>query len=726
MTLEKFLRFVVLAGIFLLPFLVLYVSKSLFFPFISGKNFAFRIIVEMVAGGWLALAISNPAYRPKRTWLLWAFTLFIAVMAVADIFSIYPHKSFWSNYERMEGWVTLAHLFVMFVVMQSMLTTEKLWRQWWHTSLSVSFIVALIGFAQLAGLETINQGQERIDARLGNATYLGVYMLFHVFIAAFYLARAWIDRPQYRSSYAFLYGVVIVSDALVLFYSATRGAILGLFGGAMLAALILIILAPRSRVAWRAGSAIVGLLIVVGLFWMVSDQKWIENVEPLYRLSIIGQEGIPDARAMNWGMALEGFKERPIFGWGQESYSAVFDKYYDPGMYAQEPWFDRVHNIFFDWLVAGGILGLLAYLSLHAFALTLVWRKDAFAPYERAILTGLLAAYFFYLLFTFDNITSYILFIALLAFIAARATQDGRPLFESRTLVRSALPYTALGALILVSVTVWEVNADAIRQNRTLIRAISPQPTGVQANLEIFKLAVAYDSVGNQEVREQFSQAATGIVGAQDVPVALKQEFVQAALTSMQELADEAPRNARFPLFLGILLNQAGAYADAKTALEKAHELSPEKQSILYELGLNAFARGQNDEAVTYFKNAYELATENLQAKRFLAIALIRAERDAEADVLLRELVDVDGAIDNRLASALASRGQFQKVIDIWTAHKDAHPEDLDARFVLAGAWHAAGNSARAIQELETIKKEYPNATAQADDLIAQIRGGAQ
>ena len=43
----------------------------------------------------------------------------------------------------------------------------------------------------------------------------------------------------------------------------------------------------------------------------------------------------------------------------------MFAEHYDPRMYKQEPWFDRAHNVFFDWFVAGGVLGLVAYLALY-------------------------------------------------------------------------------------------------------------------------------------------------------------------------------------------------------------------------------------------------------------------------------------------------------------------------------------------------------------------------
>ena len=44
-------RYVVLGALFLIPFIPLYVANSLFFPFITGKGFAFRILVEVAVVG---------------------------------------------------------------------------------------------------------------------------------------------------------------------------------------------------------------------------------------------------------------------------------------------------------------------------------------------------------------------------------------------------------------------------------------------------------------------------------------------------------------------------------------------------------------------------------------------------------------------------------------------------------------------------------------------------
>ncbi len=720
---EKTFRAIALTAVFALPFLALYVANSMFFPFISGKNFAFRILVEIATGAWLFLALLNPLYRPKKSWLLWAFGAFVVVMAVADAFGVYPFKSFWSNYERMEGWVTLAHLFAYFVVAVSVLNTDKLWRAWWHTSLGVSVIVAIIGLFQLAGQININQSSLRLDARLGNATYAGIYMFFHIFMAGLFLARAWVEKGKgKRLGITLLYGSIMALDAFILFFTATRGAILGLVGGIALAGLILIFLAPRSRVAWRAGTLIAVVILLVGSFWMVRDAAWVQRIEPLYRLSTIVEEGYPVARLMNIQMAFQGFKERPLLGWGQENYAAVFDKYYDPNMYAQEQWFDRTHNIIFDWLIAGGILGLIGYLSLHVFALLMIWRSSGFAPYERAILTGLWAGYFFYLIFTFDNITSYILFVGLLAYLTVRAHAGEPPIAPEAKIQKSYAPVVAAVAIILTWGTAWVVNAQMMTANRTLIRALSPQSGGPAKNLEYFTEALSYSRAGTQEIREQFAQAAMSSLAMEGIPADLKQRFLQAAVTALTAQIEESPLNARGPYFLGVLFNRSGALEQGKQALEKAHSLSPQKQGILFELGMNAQARGATEEAIAYFKQAYELAPAYNEARFLYAAALIRAKKDVEADALLKPLIESNAMANERVAAAYVERGHYPKIIDIWSRYVAAHPNEAQPQFLLAAAYFESGNIPAARRTLEALKINVPSSAAQVDAFLKQLQ----
>src|SRR3989338_11538709 len=285
MAIEKLLRWTVIVGIFALPFIIFIVADgfqrsdlilfpfyplnadNFFFPFITGKNFAFRIIVEIITGAWLALALIKPEYRPKKSWLLGAFAIFTIIIALADATGVNPFKSFWSNYERMDGWVTLAHLFLYFVVAAAMLNTEKLWKSLLQTMLIASLLISLYGYLQFFGVLTLTAGFEsvqRIAATFGNPIYLGVYMLFHVFIAGMLLSQNYADGKRSSSPSLILYIAIIVLVTIMLFFTGTRGAILGLIGGA-LTALFLFALSSGSKAAWRVViAALVGVILLGG------------------------------------------------------------------------------------------------------------------------------------------------------------------------------------------------------------------------------------------------------------------------------------------------------------------------------------------------------------------------------------------------------------------------------------------------------------------------------
>lgn len=772
MIIEKTLRYVVLAGIFALPFIGFIVSSSMFFPFITGKNFSFRIIVEIMTGAWLALALVAPEYRPRRSWILAAFASYVGVLALSAAFGENPIRSFWSNYERMEGWVTIAHLFAYLTVAVSMMTTEKLWRNWWCVSLLASAGIGLFASLQLMGALTINQGGIRLDATLGNATYLGVYMLFNIFMAVFFLLKegnekwgvaekvvvasaglVWLvvsmgllkGKPMFASAFGTEFVLValgfalvyfaqkkyalialILLDATMLFFSATRGAMLGLLGGAVLAAIVYIVLEPRSRFAWRVGVGVAVLTLLFGGLWVARDTSFVQNVTPLQRLTTIStSESTFTGRKLNWGMAWKGIQEKPLLGWGQENYGLVFNKYFDPGMYGQEPWFDRVHEILLDQLIAGGILGLIAYLLIHLTALVAVWSR-AFSSLEKSLLTGLMGGYFFYLLFTFDNITSWILFVSLLGFIAVRTAQvHEKPIVvPAGGLSRTLMPVVAVVTLVATMGVVWGVNADSMAANKTLIQAVSPQQSGVQANLDAFKKAIAYNApIGRQEIREHLVQGTTQLSRA-NVPLEMKKQFFDLATTEMIALEKEVPSEARYPLFLGMLYDAYQQYPEGKAALERALVASPSKQGIMYELGSNMLASGDVQGALGVFKKAFELAPENNEARSLYVAIAIQAKEWDLAKEIAQPLIDQDLAYGARVMNAYAGAKRFPEVIAIITGHLEKKPDDVQARFTLAAAHYLSGDKKTAIATLETLAKDVPETTVQVTELIKQIKDG--
>jgi len=360
------LKYVILIGLFAIPFVPLIVSASLFFPFVTGKAFVFRLIVEIIFACYLILAIRDKSYRPKFSWIFGALISFLIVMAAATIFAVNPFKAFWSNFERMEGYITLLHLGAYFIVLGSVLKTKELWNRLIATSLAGSVIMSGYCILQIFGKIAINQVGVRVDGPLGNAAYLGIYMVFHIFLA-------WILFIGTKSKWQrILLGAVALLDAVILYFTATRGAILGLLGGVVVALIYMVIKSEKGdNIRKVAAAGLLSLIVIVGLFFALKNVSFVQNSPVLSRFSSLSVSEIEtQGRYYVWPMALKGFLDKPILGWGQEGFNFVFNKYYDPHMYNQEAWFDRAHSTPLDWLVAGGALGLLSYLSIF-FARTL-------------------------------------------------------------------------------------------------------------------------------------------------------------------------------------------------------------------------------------------------------------------------------------------------------------------------------------------------------------------
>ena len=223
-------RLVALGALFLVTLAPLIVTNSFFFPFITGKAFFFRIMVEIAFSAWVTLAFLDKEYRPRLSWTGIAVLAFVGWMFIADLFAINVSKAFWSNFERMEGWVLLIHLAAFFFVASNVLRVEKKWRAWFLTSLGVAVIASFHGVLQQLGFLPIHQGSTRIDSSFGNSAYFAIYLLFNTFIAL------WLAFTEKK--YPWLKWVLIafaVVEAFLIFLTETRGTVLGLLGGLVLA-----------------------------------------------------------------------------------------------------------------------------------------------------------------------------------------------------------------------------------------------------------------------------------------------------------------------------------------------------------------------------------------------------------------------------------------------------------------------------------------------------------
>lgn len=667
---KQTLKGVIFTGLFLIPFVPFLVSSSLFFPFITTKAFTWRIIIEIIFAAWALLALQEATFRPKKSPILYGLGVFLLVIGTANIFGVSPTMSFWSNFERMEGFITLLHLGMFYLVISS-LFNEKNWRNWWNTSLVASAMMVFYCLFQLGGTVQISQGGVRVDGTFGNATYLAVYLLVHVFVAIFYAYR-----EKKGSALRWVYGLLILGQLTILYHTATRGAILGLIGGVLVTAL-LNLWNKENKVARKAALGALGaLILIVGGFFALKDTGFVKNSPVLSRFSSISTEELKSGgRSFVWPIAIEGIKEKPILGWGQENFIYVFQKHYSPDMIHLEPWFDRAHNIFLDWAVAGGLLGLLAYLSLYGAFLYIVWRKDEGLDYlDKTILTGLLAAYFFHNLFVFDHLISYVLFFSLLGYVSSRSNY---PVLGEGRVGEKNIPGVIVGtAAILLVIALYFVNIKPLSTNSSLLRALDVMRSGNQAlAVESFQKSFTTSSLGRVEAAEQISANATSILNS-SLPPERKNEFLSFARSAIAKIAKKYEDNARVQIMAGSFFSSTGSINEGEAYLKRALELSPGKQQIYMELGTNYINAGRAVEGLELFKKAYEMAPQYRESKLVYLLGSIYAGNSGVERQLLTEFTEREIIFEDRVISAYYNSKRFAEVIIILEKRKILDPEN--------------------------------------------------
>ncbi len=719
----EFLKVLVFGGLFAVPFLTIYVENDYFFPYITGKNFWFRIIVDVAFVAWVVLALADARFRPKFSWLLGGFSALLVVMFFANLLGVHPPSSFWSNFERMDGYVTLVHVFLYFVVLGSVLTTKKLWDYFLHTSLSVAFFVTLFGLAQYGGMIETYRGN-RIDSWLGNPAYLAIYLFFHTFIAGWLMVEA--KTTQRRLMYALLGALFIFA----LLQTGTRGTVIGMGVGLLASAGYIGVFGARFKEfrSYAIGAFAI-LLLSVGALFIAKDTAYVQESISLSRIANIDLGRDLEIRTRIWGLAREGVEERPLLGYGQSNFNYVFNEYYDPALYGQEQWFDRVHNIFFDWLVTGGVLGLIAYLSIFAacawylFVRPLLREDETFTVLERGILVGILAGYFTHNFVVFDNIVSYIFFAVVLALIHSRVATPIKGMADwqiDRTLVTQII---APAAVVIGAVVIYVAHVPGMLVAGDIIDAFRAQNPADQ--IAAFERALGRESFAKQEIIEQFAQRAMSVSADPNVPDEVKQEYLAKAEAALKDLIAYKPDDARVHVFFGSYYRTVGNLAGAAEQMAIARALSPLKQSIITQQGFIALSGGNNETGRDFFKEAFELDTRNLTAREYYAASLFYTGQADEAIALMDSDVTKERFALSDFVVSSANRAEANEfLVELFKTRVQVERDVPQHWATLAYLYYKINDNDSALATLEEAKGVIPTFAPTAQCLSDNIKNG--
>lgn len=360
------------------------VLTDTFFPFIGGKDYFFRALVELALISFLIfwgfeakeIEIRKHFQKISGNYLFIAVSLFVFIFFLASIFAYNPQIAFWSNYERGEGAFQMIHYYIFFVLLLLLFDEEKYWTKIFKFSLLAAFLMILYGIASAFSPQFLGPyfgtsektgwsaifSSARFQGSLGNPAYVAPYLMFSIFYALY----LWLSNPKKLGRTIFY--LSLIAFFLVFFIlSQTRGAFLGL-GAAFFAGLAYVIFASSGKTR-KWGLLIFVFIIALGIVLFAFKNSPLVQKLPMSRLLEISlKDRTAQTRLWTWQTAWQGFLERPILGWGPENFSAVFDKYFDTRHFlvegGSETWFDRAHSIIFDYLAETGILGVLSFLAI--------------------------------------------------------------------------------------------------------------------------------------------------------------------------------------------------------------------------------------------------------------------------------------------------------------------------------------------------------------------------
>ena len=395
--------------------------------------------------GWnpIRQKFPRPTTATVRTWLVSnplpaAALLYLLLAVISTAFSISPSQSLWGSYARAQGlYSLLAYALLALAAHSQIRTMRQLWRLI-DTLIYVSIPMSFYGIMQRFGLDTYQWQQfftqTRITSTLGNPIFVGGFLVPIIPLTAAALLHAGhlLRTARLRTSAHWLrtaiYAVSIPLQLLALWYTGSRGPVLAVVPGLMLAGLVLLaVTGKRSLVAMLTAAALASVVFIALLNIPRGPLEHLRDADTtLGRLGHLldGSRDSPAStrqRVLIWEGVLQAVLPhapvafstggsdrwnfiRPVVGYGLETLTFVFQQFFPPEFAQLDRWRaisqqgegttivltysptapDRSHNEFFDALVFGGVLGALAYLLLFAIAIYWLYGIAGLLPNQNA------------------------------------------------------------------------------------------------------------------------------------------------------------------------------------------------------------------------------------------------------------------------------------------------------------------------------------------------------
>ncbi|MDO8914925.1 MAG: O-antigen ligase family protein [Coriobacteriia bacterium] len=611
--------------------------------------------------------------RTKADYLILAF---LGWVLVTSFTSISFATAFFGKYRRFEGFLSfLTYAIVFFLTVQLVDRPSRI-RSLTHTFVVSGIAVSFYGILQFFGADPVSWGSNlpfetnRAFSTFGNPDLLGGFIVLVLPLA---LAMALTEkRPVWRVVYwvgfiitAFCWGASFVRGAWI----GGAFALIALAVGAVLARV------PWGVIDWSASgaTAFFGAAFVA---WSLRSTHEVLNIWTRLQSIFKFNEGSALTRFEIWSAAIRAVKERPIFGFGADTFRLVFP-HTKPVEYVRDAGYlsvaDNVHNYPLQLAAGVGIVGFLLLYGLFGWVLYL-GAPSAFSrgkgP-ERLLLTafwGAALGYIIHLMFGLSVTgSSVFLWLSLAMVIAPTArTVEVAPKTWGRS---AAVVIVAVATAASVYNVVYIVADNYYLKAQFAVSANANPLTAVKTAISLNPFNDMYRAQLGETYRAQMGawvqQAQTNQQAGKD-PAADLQQAKDSFLLAEQaylDVIDFVPTEYDNYVFLTALYNQAGSYFD-RVYFEKAlvvadqgiaaEEFGP---AIRFQKALALYNLGRVEDVITTLEPTVKMDPRYTDPMLVLADAYKQVGRIEEARAMYTAVLAVANgqSVTDMANSGLAS-----------------------------------------------------------------------
>lgn len=713
-------RFVVacLYGVLLTPLVFLH---QIMHPLVIVKTLFFQSLIMLAFAGYATLALFYKEYRPRITPLFLGVCAVFAAIAVSSVFGMNILRSIWSNPERMTGIVLMAHLTAYFAMLSGMRGALS-WRRYLAVSVGASFAVALLPVIQLMYPSVFfDRLGDRLSGTIGNPIFLATYLFFHVFIAGMLAEQAHAEKKRWWP-----YALIGAFDLAVIVLTQTRSALIAI---AVSLFVLSVFLASRKG-AVSVRRAVFGawalILVFAGAFWATRANPFWQSVPVLSR---VAKEGFrADNRLYAWRAGLQGFAERPVLGAGWNNFYAIFSAHYDPRLLRSgfvETFFDRPHNVFVQFLAETGVIGFAAYVFLLGYAFFRA-RRNKWA-------VALLTAYVTQNFFSFDSVSSYVMFFMVLAWIDADLPLSPvlRASVPSANDSRVPVVFGLLAAIACAGLYYFDYRPYAASRLEWMSVNYFVQghiPEGLEYMEKALAASTPYRAYVGKDLYPNIA-----LLYKQDLPLPDVRNLVEKAVRGMTATAKAEPTDYGFWIGLADMMPPI-AGLDAKyideglLALETADALSPRRQATEYVRAKLLNLKGDKAGALKAMADAVALDPEVGDAHFYYALLLLESGDKAAGLREINRAAELGREPRNASEAAVAAAqlgdlGTYKESARFFQKALLFKPDDLELTMKLGLVYYFDGNKDAARRLIgEVIKKQDLRQSPQYQSLLPILR----